>query len=370
MLLMKCWERAVKRFAIMLAFLFLLSSMVGVYVKAQDGEPTPAVSGAVQPPVTPATLPAIPTFAPPATAVPTLMFQPTPTFTEIPPEVTPAVEPVASMPPLSLEAAEALPILVSARHDLELLADQALGAGQRPAGWSGSLDVADPNLPLYIRLDLETLAGAALGADVRPKEWFGVVASSPLAIARDVRHDLELLADSVVGASTLRPGNWVGDDPLMRCNRATQALVPLLERSGFTVDVDYTQPNYCNEIEVQVSRYVETRIIQPPAVVSAPGVTTGGVITGVAQPYLTETQFVVAFYDTRARRRAGVLPVGTGFRPVSRSTVEFSNMMLIEGEGFSLFVDYTTTPVSLAEFEALPPVSLGATTDCRAAWCG
>lgn len=287
-----------------------------------------------------------------------------------PSDPLPEVTPDASAPtavPLSIEATEALPILVSARNDLELLADQAVGAGQRPAGWSGSVDVGDPNLPLFVRLDLENLAGTVLGAEVRPDGWFGVVASSPLAIARDIRHDLELLGDIVVGASTLRPGNWVGDDPIMRCNRATQALVPLLERGGFSLNVDFTQPTYCREIEVQASRWVETQIIQPPIPVSAGAPLPN--LAGIAQPYLTETPFVVAFHDTNARRRAGVLPVGTGFRTLSRSAVDFSNMMLISGEGFTLFVDYTTTPVSHAEFEALPPVSLGASTDCSAAWC-
>jgi hypothetical protein len=302
---------------------------------------------------------------PPPDILPEILPEATPPVTEVLTEATPEVPPPP--PSLSVEATEALPVLVSARNDLELLADQALGAGQRPAGWSGSIDVSDPNLPLLVRLDLEVLAGTVLGNEARPDGWFGVVASSPLAIARDIRHDLEIMADVVVGAPTLRPGNWVGDDPIMRCNRSTQALVPLLERGGFALNVDFTQPSYCHEIEVQASRWVETQIIQPPLPVSAGGSAPN--LAGIVQPYVTETPFVVAFHDTNARRRAGVLPVGTGFRTISRSAVDFSNMMLIEGEGFQVFVDYTTTPVTHAEFEALPEVSLGASTDCTAEWC-
>lgn len=300
---------------------------------------------------------------PPPDTLPEMLPEATAPVTEPAPAATPEVSP----PALSIEATEALPVVVSARNDLELLADQALSAGQRPAGWSGSIDVGNPDLPLLVRLDLEVLAGAVLGSDVRPDGWFGVVASSPLAVARDIRHDLELLADIVVGAPTLRPGNWVGDDPIMRCSRATQALVPLLERGGFVLNVDFTQPTYCQEIEVQASRWVETQIIQPP--LSGSVESSAPNLAGIAQPYVTETPFVVAFYDTSARRRAGVLPVGVGFRAISRSAVDFSNMMLIEGEGFRVFVDYTTTPVSHADFAALPEVSLGASTDCSAEWC-
>jgi hypothetical protein len=284
-------------------------------------------------------------------------------------ESAPTIEPTATPIALSLEASEALPSLVSARGDLELLANEVFGRDQRPAGWSGSADATDPNLPLLIRLDLEVLAGYVLGAEVRPDDWFGVVPSSPLAVARDIRHDLELLADIVVGAPTIRPGLWTGDDPLMRCNRATQALVPLLERSGFVLNVDFNQRDYCREIENQASRFVETQIIQPVAPPVTAGESGGTTVGGIIAPYRVDTPFVVAFYDSRARRRAGVLPEGMGFRTLSRSNIQFSNMMLITGEGFTLFVDYTTTPVSSADFDALPEVALGASTDCSADWC-
>jgi hypothetical protein len=342
-ILSKIKERTVKRLAIVLTGLFFIA----LVTYAQDAQPvqTPEVTPILE--VTVEVTPAV---------VGT-------------PEVTPAVMPTATPIALSLEASEALPTLISARGDLELLANEVFGRDQRPAGWSGSTDATDPNLPLFVRLDLEVLAGYVLGAEVRPDGWFGVVPSSPLAIARDIRHDLELLADIVVGAPTIRPGLWTGDDPLMRCNRATQALVPLLERSGFVLNVDFSQRDYCRQIEIQTTRFVETQIIQPPAPAVTAVPSEGSTVGGVTAPYSVETPFVVTFYDSRARRRAGVLPVGTGFSTLSRSNIQFSNMMLITGDGFTLFVDYTTTPVTTAEFDALPEVELGAATDCSADWC-
>ncbi len=258
---------------------------------------------------------------------------------------------------------QALPILINDRADLELLASAAIGSAQRPLGWSGSIDVNDPQLPLLIRLDLETLAGAIMGADNRPDGWFGVVPSVPLAVARDIRHDLELLADEVMHAPGLRPPGWTGDDPIMRCGRATQALFTVLRHTGIDIPVDYTQPGYCAQAEVAASHYVETEVLQPPAASDVVG-------NQGAYPYIADTPFVVAFLDSKARQKAGVLPQGTGFDPVARSTVEFSNMMLVRGDNFQVFVDYTTTEVTTDQFLALPDVGIAPLTNCRASWCG
>ncbi|MGQ9907781.1 MAG: hypothetical protein ACUVS2_02990 [Candidatus Flexifilum sp.] len=275
--------------------------------------------------------------------------------------------------PLSLDAAEALPTVLAARSDLELLADQAFGRDSRPPGWNGSLNASDPQLPLLVRLDLENMAGQLLSIDERPAGWFGIVVSSPRAIARDLRHDLELLADLVMGTSALRPAGWRGDDPIMRCGRAAQALVGLLGRSGFTVNLDFNQPGACDQLEIEVSRFVETTIITPPTVPQV-GSAEGAIIQGSGQvtvdPFRVESPFVAAFGDRLARQRLGVIPVGTGFRPVARSYATGSNMMLIRGLDFQVYVDYTVTPVSRNEFLALPNVDMvGGTISCNAAWC-
>lgn len=301
---------------------------------------------------------------PPATLPPVLPSTPMPTIaTAVPPEVvnnTPRTT-------LSIEETEALPTLLNARNDLELLASHVLGADQRPIGWNGSADAGDPQLPILIRLDLELLASAVMNAEPRPADWFGVVVSVPMAIARDIRHDLELLADHAIGGATVRPGGWIGDDPVMRCTRTTQALLALLERSGFALTIDFTQPDYCKQIEQQTTAFVESTIIQP--ILSDPDAI-GAAAFNALQPYRVETNFVVAFLDRNARERAGVLPHGVGFVPVARSSVDFSNMMLVEGSGFRVFVDYSTTPVSREAFLALPSVdAVAGDLECIADWC-
>lgn len=335
---------------------FLLVLLVSVWiVTAQEvtQEPAPGTTPSVPTQAFP-TLPPLdtPTFVPTleATVVPTL-----------PPD-QPTPEPTVSA--LGVEQIEAVPILISARNDLELLATAAIGSSQRPVGWSGSIDVNDPQLPLWIRLDLETLAGAIMGVDNRPDGWFGVVASIPLAVARDIRHDLELLATQVIGAPGVRPAGWLGDDPMMRCNRATQSLFTLLQDRGIEIAIDFTQPDYCRAAEDAASRFVERQVLQPPALSADAAVAQG------RYQFVVDNPFMVAFLDRVARRKIGVLPVGTGFDPVARSYVEFSNMMVVRGDGFQVFVDYTTTPLTIEEFLALPDMGSGSATNCDAEWCG
>lgn len=276
--------------------------------------------------------------------------------------------------PLSLDAAEALPTVVAARSDLELLANEAFGNGNRPPGWSGSLNVSDPQLPLLVRLDLENMAGQLLAPDERPIGWFGIVTSSPQAVARDLRHDLELLADLVMNAATLRPAGWRGDDPIMRCSRASQALVGLLGRSGFAVNLDFAQPGACEQLEIEVSRFVETTIITPPTSPEVGSSAGNEVVQGsgevTANPFQVDSLFVTAFGDRLARERLGVMPIGTGFRPVARSYTAGSNMMLVRGSDFQVYVDYTVTTVPRNDFLALPNVdSVGGVVSCNAPWC-
>jgi len=383
--------------------LFAAAAVGGSYliVGAALAQTDPVVTPEVSPPVinlVPATVDpnAVPTATP---TLLTLGTPPSPTPTETPPpfDLTPGVLPVdpartaeaipptidpaaiatpePTRPPLGLETAEALPTVIAARTDLELLADQAFGDGIRPATWSGSLDVTDPQLPLLVRIDLENMVGTLLGPDQRPLGWFGVVPSSPLAVARDLRHDLELLADLVMSTTTIRPAGWQGDDPVMRCSRTAQALVGLLSRSGYVVNIDFAQPGACAQLEIETSRFVETQIIQP-SIPQQVGAGAGGstVIAGTGQvvvdPYQVTSQFVVAFGDRNARQRFGVIPLGTGFRPVARSYFGYSNMMLVRGVDFQVFVDYTTTSVPFSVFETLPDIDrVGDSTSCAARWC-
>jgi len=287
-------------------------------------------------------------------------FQPPPT---IAPEVTEAVATPTEVPSLDDQA---IGITLRARTDLEALASAALG-GQRPEGWNGQTDTADPQFALLARLDLELLAGTLLGADQRPAGWFGVVGSTPYALARDIRHDVELLADTVLDQ---RPAGWLADEPIMSCDRATQAAVQLLELNGvFTLQADRTAPDFCQQATNEVSVFMEVNFLSNPlpgGLVLAPGVDGVG---GPGTATITES-FAVAFLDRGAGVRVGVVPQGTTFTPIARSFAQFSAMMLIRGEGFELFVDYNTTSVTRDAFDDLPNVDeAGSVPFCDADWC-
>lgn len=265
----------------------------------------------------------------------------------------------AAAPPVSSAIpAEALPLLVRARSDLELLANSQLGS-ERPVGWSGSLDINDPQLALLVRLDLELLLARLLGADTRPDAWFGAVPSTPFAVARDIRHDIELLADIVI-APSVRPPDWSGDAPLMRCDRATQNLVELLQREGrFTLTTDPNQSDYCRRAAVEVSQFVEVNLL---------GAGAGGV--AASDGYRANNSQALAFLDRGASRRAGIIPTEAVFTPLARSYTQFSNMALVRDDGFEVFVDYTSTTIPREVFETLPDVSAAASAPvCAAAWC-
>jgi len=280
---------------------------------------------------------------------------------EITAEATPVEQP-------SLDE-RALEITVRARTDLETLASATLGL-ERPTGWSIGLQANNPQYALLTRLDLELLAGSLLGAETRPDGWFGVVGSTPYALARDIRHDLELLADESVGA---RPAGWLADEPLMNCDRTTQAAVQLLELNGvFTLQADRTAPDFCQQATNEVSVFMEVNLLANPlpgGLVMAPGVggVDGDASSGTAQ--ITET-FAVGFLDRGAAVRVGVIPLDTAITPVARSYAQFSAMMLVSGDGFELFVDHNTTSVTREEFNALPNVDdSGRVPFCDAAWC-
>ena len=270
------------------------------------------------------------------------------------------------MTPADPCGADAELLLTQARADMDALAAQQLGAA-RPDGWSGSLDVTDPNLVLLIRLDLELLAGTLVGQESRPSGWFGAVQSTPTAIARDIRHDLELLADAIYGPGE-RPDTWLGGNPLLQCNRATQALVNLLQRGGFyTLDVDPNAPDYCQQVEIAASRFAELNLLAVP---DGGAIFSPSALGGIPGAYTIETEFAVAFLDRTASQSVGVIPVDTPIRPVARSYAQFSNMTLVEGDQFSLFIDYRNSSISTEEFEALPDVAEQEIAPfCSARWC-
>ncbi|MDL1883369.1 hypothetical protein FBR01_06930 [Anaerolineae bacterium CFX8] len=266
-------------------------------------------------------------------------------------------------------SAAELQLLIQARTDLELLANQQLGS-ERPVGWSGSLDANDPQLALLLRLDLELLAGTLLAPDQRPLGWFGAIPGSPFTIARDVRHDLELLADTV-SLPGVRPNGWAGSDPLMRCSRPLQALVYLLERGGtWTLTADPFSPDFCRLAELEAVRFAESTSAPPASAAPAPAdaaAPSAAVPPGSAQ---ITGSLALGFLNRYATEHVGTIPVGTVITPVARSFTQFSRMTLVRGEGFELFVDYRDTSITDAEFAALPDVNgLTPNPTCTADWC-
>lgn len=257
-----------------------------------------------------------------------------------------------------------LPLLIDARTDLEFMATELLGS-QRPPGWSGSLDVNDPQLPILTRLDVELLAAMVFGAEERPNDWFGPVSTSQIAVVRDIRHDVELLADAILGES--RPFNWVGGNPLYRCSRSTQALVQLLE-NVYEIETNPYAENYCAQLETDIARFTEVNLVGRATASAAGGVEGDGASAPAAAEI--QTNFAVGFLTRSGSPRAGVVPLGEPITPVARSYARFSNMMLVEGEGFLVFIEYTNTALTAEEFEMLPDESeMDYEAYCEARWC-
>lgn len=274
----------------------------------------------------------------------------------------------AAVPPYD---AATLQLLIMARSDLELLANKHLGQ-QRPPGWSGSADINDPQLPLLVRLDLELLVGTLIAPDQRPPGWFGPVPGTANSIARDIRHDLELLADTV-DQSGIRPAGWAGSDPLLRCDRALQTLVGLLERSAnFILPIDVNNPDFCRLAEQQATQFAEANnvTINPGAPAASNPAAAPNIVAAPPGSARVTGALALGFLNRYATEHVGLIPVGTPVSPVARSFTEFSRMMLVRGDGFELFVDHRDTTVTDAEFAVLPNVDgVQVNTHCDAAWC-
>lgn len=258
---------------------------------------------------------------------------------------------------------DSLSELINLRNDLELLATAVRGT-VRPDGWSGNLDVTNPELPLLIRLDLELLLADTLGFNV-PAGWFGIVFGDIQYQVRDLRHDIELLADAL--APDGRPNGWSGNpNPLWSCSRATQTLVRLLGQGDFFVPVaDASSPDYCAIVELQVVGFAEQNLF---TIDTTETYFTAGVETSQPGSVLINTDFAVGFFDILATQRAAVVPNGSTVTPIGRSTNQFSRMVLFEGDGFLLFVEYPFTSLTEAEFDVLEPAP-AVQTFCNADWC-
>lgn len=253
------------------------------------------------------------------------------------------------------------------RADLELLANEADGIN-RPAGWNGSDDLSNPQLPVLIRLDIEALAQAYLG-DERPDGWFGLIQTTNRAFIRDLRHDLELLRATLAEEAfifTQLPTGWRGSDPMLTCDRPTQVLAEMLARDGlYTPQTDRNAPDYCAQVAIELSRYAEVALLTRAADESLFNPT-----SDVSGDVVVETEFAVAFLDRNASVTVGTIPIETAVDPIARSYAQFSNMTLVQGDDFIVFVDYRDTTLDTFGFEDLPDVEdIEVEPFCQARWC-
>ena len=157
---------------------------------------------------------------------------------------------VRAGPPAQIETLGVF--LLNARVDLELLADTALGAGQRPDGWTGNADVNSPTASADLWFDTELLANALYGPQERLAGWIGATTNRADILARNVRHDIELIASDQFGFDT-RPQGWRGGPALTRCDRTIQNAVALyVLATGRTITTSATTANYCAAVAAEV----------------------------------------------------------------------------------------------------------------------
>jgi hypothetical protein len=119
--------------------------------------------------------------------------------------------------------------LLNVQADIELLADDVFGEGERPENWTANEDVESPVFVVDLWLNNELLADTLYEGETRPEGWFGATSSNPEILGRNIRHDLEILADEVYGSAFDRPEAWAGAGSIYRCDRTTQNLVRILD---------------------------------------------------------------------------------------------------------------------------------------------
>jgi hypothetical protein len=143
--------------------------------------------------------------------------------------------------------------LFDTRVDLEITADAVFGV-ERPAGWTGNINVNTLGFVIDLWVDNEILADSIFGAGVRPSGWLGAGVGTPstLTLARNVRQDLELSADAFFGAG-VRPPEWRGAPPIVRCGRALQNTLIMLDRFyGIRSTTPESALDYCRAVLIEI----------------------------------------------------------------------------------------------------------------------
>ncbi|MFC1959553.1 hypothetical protein ACFLYO_02475 [Chloroflexota bacterium] len=253
------------------------------------------------------------------------------------------------------------------RADLNNLAQSLFEVGTFPAGWQ------DGKEPDSIRQDLELLkqATAGVGEAVPAEAWFGEsVVGADWTIARGNRHDLEILADAKLGVGS-RPDGWTSFDALVRCPYTVQNAVTLLQNDATVLfEADPLLPGYCAQIAVEAAAVVDggagllTAEAEPVPVAEAPvtlpvetdGTGGGGPVVVSAGGIQGTTTTPYAYLDPQANIETGQIVRGTPFTALARSSAADSRMMYVSGEGFNLWIGWSWTTLTAAEYRGLPLV--------------
>jgi len=249
-----------------------------------------------------------------------------------------------------------LPDLVLAtRGDLERLADETLGLGNRPDSWIGNRDINSPTLSADNFSDLARLADELLGDDRRPEGWIGNFSSSAPVAYRSIRHDLELLADVQLGEGS-RPRGWQGEDPLTRCNPLVQNLVLVVQQNfEFEITASPGASDYCEQVEAAANFQAENPPVED--------------IEEVDDRFVAQAEYAFAYLDKAALQYMGSIPPGVEFRAWYRNFGE-STMMFVSGDDFAVYIDQRWTTLSDDAFNLLPLLDgIEPLTFCDAAWC-
>lgn len=261
--------------------------------------------------------------------------------------------------------------ILSARGDLERLANEAFGVNERPINWSGNTDIDSPLLLTDTYADLNILTDLAFGEEdlrERPDGWVGLISESRVETWRNLRHDLEVLADAIVpnypSIEGERPRGWENDDPSRVCSLRTQDLVLILEDQyndeGASFNrLDYTgAEDYCATLNREANNFAE----DPPLSEIDRLLAEGGAL-------IYEAEFAFAYLDLTALEYMGVMPLGTRFRAWYRNFDE-STMMFVSGEDFAVYIDRRWTTMPQDVFDRLPTLEgVQPLTFCDADWC-
>jgi hypothetical protein len=138
------------------------------------------------------------------------------------------------------------------RADMEVLADEVIGEGVRPEGWTGNIVTTSFSILPDLWYDNELLADAVFGDGQRPAGWAGATVATATVISRNVRHDLEQSADRFFGVNA-RPDTWRGAPAIIRCGRTLQNILDMLGRFyRLTSQTPESALNYCQSVAAEI----------------------------------------------------------------------------------------------------------------------